>query len=105
MTVQCPPAAPAATPAQGLSPDPCQAAEQIRSAIFALASGQAVHEVREKESWMRFMTGGGASIPALRRLLYEAQVECDACNGGNGGRTIRMGPVSNPMFSGRPYRW
>ena len=104
MTVQCPPAAPAATPAQGLDPNPCIAVTQIRAAIFALASGQAVAEVREKESWLKFMSGGGASISALRRLLYEAQTACDE-GAGNGGRTIRMGPVFNPMFVGRRYCW
>ena len=107
MTVQCRPAVPASAPAPGLNPNPCIAVTQIRAAIFALASGQTVSEVREKESWIRFMTGGGASIPALRRLLYEAEIACDDCSAsGNGGRAIRMGPVQNPMFARPyPYRW
>ena len=80
-------------PPQGLSPDPATAAQQIRNAIFMLSSGATVQEIRERESWMRFMSGGAPSLPALRRLLYEIETAADPSY--QNGRTIRMGPARN----------
>lgn len=77
--------------------DPCRAIPLIRNAIFQLASGQAVGEVREGNSWLKMLPPNGANIPALRRLLFEAQCACDPRY--RHGRAVRLGPVQNPLFA------
>lgn len=90
---RCPSFAPKASDVD-LFRDPCEAIPRIRAAIFALASGQTVAEVRNGNDWLKMLPIGGASIPALRRLLYEAECACDPRY--RHGRSVRLGP-SRPV--------
>jgi hypothetical protein len=81
--------------------NPCAFLPQLRAAYYQLMAGQAYAEIRNGDMWTRFQR---ADAETLQREIRKLETICE---GGHGGRAIRVGPRFPHWLRqfGPPYRY